>query len=113
MSGRTCQQNYQTHRQIVHRRPEEDRYGLKNFKNRYRVLHVPNPLPNILYETSSDTYFDSFLNKKIRILIPVHLLKVKTIFEYHITHFSKYSFKGVVLSIRHLPLTVFFYNYIS
>jgi hypothetical protein len=39
----------------------------------YRVLRVLNSLPNILYETSSDTYFNSFRNEETRILISVHL----------------------------------------
>jgi hypothetical protein len=83
------------------------------FKNRYDFLHATNPLPNILYEPSSDAYFDSFLDEEMRILISVNLVKIKTIFEHHITHFSKCRFEGVVLNIRDLPLTVFLDSYIS
>ena len=83
------------------------------FKGRYDFLHTSNLLPNILYEPSSDAYFDSFLNEEMGILISVYLVKIKTVFEHYIIYFSKYSFEGAVLNIRQLLLTVFLDSYIS
>jgi hypothetical protein len=60
-------------------------YRLKCFKNRHLSLHVLNPLPNILYETSSDACFD----EEIEILIAVHLIHI------HIMHFILFMFANI------------------
>ena len=86
----------------------------KEFHEHVCVLHVLNALPNILYKRRAIPNLIPFAMKKLGSWsLYTYLLKVKTIFEHHITHFSKYSFEGVILDIRHLPITVFFHGHIS
>ena len=86
----------------------------KEFQEHVCVLHVLNALPNILYKRRAIPNLIPFAMKKLGSWsLYTYLLKVKTIFEHHITHFSKYSFEGVILDIRHLPITVFFHGHIS
>lgn len=96
------------HCQIAQRCPDEDLCRLKSFKNRYRFLHVLNPLPTSLYETSRYTYLDCSLTKEFGILALGDLFKVGAVFQHHITHFSNCSLEGI---IQHLPLTVFQNDY--
>lgn len=47
--------------------------------NRYRFLHVLNPVANILYETSSNSGLDSLSDEELWVLILVDVFKVKSI----------------------------------
>lgn len=71
-------------------------FFLNYFINRHCFLHVLDPTPNILYETSSDTHFYSLADEEFRVLVLVDLLKVKAIFEHRVTRLSKYSFEGII-----------------
>ncbi|KAK5798067.1 hypothetical protein VI817_004358 [Penicillium citrinum] len=64
-----------------------------------RFLDLLSPLSNVFDKTSSDAYFDPFLDKEFWILVLVDLLKVKTIVEYHITYLPKCRFECIVFNI--------------
>jgi hypothetical protein len=70
------------------------------------VLATFSPIFDIIHESSRDASLDTLLDEKLRILILVDLLQIKTFRNNNISSILKLSLQRLVSDLRLLPLTI-------